>query len=1577
MFPINSSYYQRVSHQEIKAKEKYDFHNKIFNKTELKVPPSFPYKQHSKEIDKYVEAVISGSWSGVKGVWNATVQSVLHPLDEVVYPVGKLAFYAMVLQQSKTNLGRSFWLGRYPHIHHDAAMYFQNAIDHLKAKGENFADANGFLKTEYASEALAMIFVPGALLKVLKAGGGAAAAKAATFTAKIKHNRQIRDGFHLPVIDGTITFDPKTLTHPFSQKLKQGRLEYSYYMGDKNSMLFYVMWLQNKFEFREGKLGSGALYESLEIFQKIGLEKGAERIFIQFEPMNKRLENIGHKKYTFKGNHPYHLPEYSDLLLLKHKRYPVFEMKLAAVPFVLGASASDASSIEEIKTIIAEAQDKTVEEKIDATGKIADITSKMANAKKLAEELTAEEIAFFDTLYENAKVNAVKKVTAVLGDFADDVNAIFNHQEFTRRVSQDIAMGTDTLSDKGIPLMHTLVNIFGFFDQKKALQIQNTIDVTTQIAKGAIGMIDVLSEKGIAAVMNDGLFSVASGNFLIGLSALFKLFADEPNPNEEIFKALQSLSEQMGRMHVDMLEGFRHISLGLEFISNQIAEAFAALMNMYAKNHQEVRAMLTKIEKAVYINTAYLEMMLDFMQTQKKNDYINTINNDDWSEVIADVENDCYVYEKSMTLDLLRKNLRRLVDTLKNVQKNSILRSRVKMNDLRKVHDTLGTASPYVGGKDPADSPDDQLIFGEQNIHLVRAYLKERFKGNPMLKELPEEKALHNPAALLELSDAAKKLFHTYRKRKEYLGVPDDIHKQMETFHAGIMAIKNFTGIIASSGVLTAIMDDYKGTLSEFNQQADNYLSHAMYTFFKEEGLKKNGLQIDHYKTKLSDAHKVKEHLKLDGTDWFKTETLCLQRYKLIGKYIPGSRGMNFDVVAIPARWSGINTPDSCPGFLHFKLPDDSTFKPVNNALIENAKLRYRKIFDDHVSAQMGLLTKQLNAYQPVSYEKIDDFQKSPNHLFNLIHLDPNFGLDKKHYFIKDTLLLPVTREHLELIPIKIRFAHEMGLLEMKFECQVSEDKKELLCQGFCLYEKQRKMYKATLFEQTIPLLPAANPLEAAYYAWFGGTAPKDGSCSYYDQNLGRHSTVDDAKAINEYEKRPEMFTHRQVRGLGGADDYRVLYCQPHTQNVEGMMKNDESGPTTNREIFNSWPVKVANQEELHDVIHTMEQRIRGKLMRELGTILRAKSTKTADEELELVEGEQQSIHDVGLRLNIKADVLRIALRYSLADFNGPVIPDTELFLNEIDQYKGGRIHPLHLLKRIEQQQDVQKAKILAKLGDHGGPYQEKVQEVEELLHEIAGETVDGSISEIECKGAIECEKLKESKTFLNLFQTLPQSIQESWNTHHPYMRLLPAAESYSGSCSFPSDPGNIPLLQLAIGYVKKWLPWNRPKEITESRRAELQTHLATLKNYRHQIAGLKGGVVGQSTLFDDILAAIGNYARHSSEEIKQALNEGKISEGQLSEIEEKMAKIEARIDSLTMKEATLNAWKAERLPQDKQMVVGYNCFDDVLTRTIESYVEYEFAKPSNTTFMLPSPGVVFYNPSRGVISTEKNNLLT
>lgn len=118
------------------------------------------------------------------------------------------------------------------------------------------------------------------------------------------------------------------------------------------------------------------------------------------------------------------------------------------------------------------------------------------------------------------------------------------------------------------------------------------------------------------------------------------------------------------------------------------------------------------------------------------------------------------------------------------------------MTTLRQLHEQLNTASPYTGNRRSAE--EQFLLSGEQNIHLLRAYFVERFKGNPIIKEMPKEEEFYNPAALLELFDTAEELFYTYRKRKMYLGVPDDILKIMETFHGGAAALRKFIDIISS-----------------------------------------------------------------------------------------------------------------------------------------------------------------------------------------------------------------------------------------------------------------------------------------------------------------------------------------------------------------------------------------------------------------------------------------------------------------------------------------------------------------------------------------------------------------------------------------------------------------------------------------------------------------------------------------------------------------------------------------------------------------------------------------------------------
>jgi hypothetical protein len=151
-------------------------------------------------------------------------------------------------------------------------------------------------------------------------------------------------------------------------------------------------------------------------------------------------------------------------------------------------------------------------------------------------------------------------------------------------------------------------------------------------------------------------------------------------------------------MHRDLLEGIRHISISLNLMSEQMALGFESLEMLVKQHHNQQITLLENMQKFLYIDRVYLEKILDDVRQLKVDHYVEKIDSSDWSKAISKVTIHCKVYKKSLSLDLLREDLLHLVETLKEVQKNSLARSRVDITDANELFDRLSAFSHFIGG---------------------------------------------------------------------------------------------------------------------------------------------------------------------------------------------------------------------------------------------------------------------------------------------------------------------------------------------------------------------------------------------------------------------------------------------------------------------------------------------------------------------------------------------------------------------------------------------------------------------------------------------------------------------------------------------------------------------------------------------------------------------------------------------------------------------------------------------------------------------------------------------------------------
>jgi len=138
------------------------------------IEPQMEEVNDSREIFHYACAIVSGAVSGAyKGI-EGFLNAVLHPLDEVVYPISELLHDAIIIAAAHSEGNPDLvmlkqFITNTPKIFYDAEHRMRERVDTLKNLGEVFVNAPGPKKIEMLTEAVAMILTPGFILKGAKA----------------------------------------------------------------------------------------------------------------------------------------------------------------------------------------------------------------------------------------------------------------------------------------------------------------------------------------------------------------------------------------------------------------------------------------------------------------------------------------------------------------------------------------------------------------------------------------------------------------------------------------------------------------------------------------------------------------------------------------------------------------------------------------------------------------------------------------------------------------------------------------------------------------------------------------------------------------------------------------------------------------------------------------------------------------------------------------------------------------------------------------------------------------------------------------------------------------------------------------------------------------------------------------------------------------------------------------------------------------------------------------------------------------------------------------------------------------
>lgn len=902
---------------------------------------------------------------------------------------------------------------------------------------------------------------------------------------------------------------------------------------------------------------------------------------------------------------------------------------------------------------------------------IFDMVEPEIHLKLLSEEERSQLIKIAEKYEETYTQN----FTGAIKSFVNDANAVTDHQAFTEQMKSDQSQRESFISGQ-IPLLHTAYSIYSFLAPESATRVSATIFHSSQIINGAIDIPTLILQQGITAFTTD-TFSFAIDSILKGINGFITLFGKSKNKEDPTLKMLQAISSQISQLREEMIEMFRIQSIALANLDLHVIAGFLKMEALIVENHREIMLQFEQLKKFMYVDRIYLEGFKKSLQQNERYHILNQINDADWKEVIDKVKTDCLLNPTAMSIDILKKGLVELVSKLRTVQRNGLTRAdQASLTDLAKLANLLTIANPRLTGKASKTFADNYRLYTEQNIHLLVKYLRSHDKSTG---SFPEMEALHNPAALHDLSEVARQLMQTYRRIFAYLGLPEDpVRESLNIFMQGIKNFELFIDHLSKSKISDTIYSQYLADIKQFSKYLVEYQTGAAAKYYGETVYPKIRASLNQDEILLAGLDNTKTYdfftmyaRNPDGRGWFE----FVWSHTWLGE----------------GRWGGgpWNKP-SC----HWKN-DRPCWIPYGE--IERAKNIYRETHQDRAKKIYNTVTnyhrdKQNEIEELHSFKQKDGVIKQfKDFLFYRNATITN--LQTIPYYFKNTLSpILVSSWHIQQLPKSIFDAVAVGFDSPKFKWEYIPEMGSLNYQ--IQWESGESSYqdKFNLFNQTTRQLSGysqnLNTLEMVHYHIYGGHQPI-GTCREYDPDLRRFSDMYDVTAMHDYAK------GRAPNECGHCHDpYRSTFCMPDTYEIIGMYHNGNDYSKLSDGTV-SWVLsfphtKISSEDELRIavIVNKKRQTIVKDIWSDLASKLNSENEKVFEKDEYLSDDFKKNMMKVYLRICVNAPVLKMLFSllinpYELdIDPSWPNIFDCNDMLRELQQHAGHRVYLHDLLDK-------------------------------------------------------------------------------------------------------------------------------------------------------------------------------------------------------------------------------------------------------------------------------------------------------
>lgn len=873
----------------------------------------------------------------------------------------------------------------------------------------------------------------------------------------------------------------------------------------------------------------------------------------------------------------------------------------------------------------------------------------------------------------------------------------------------------------GLPILHMAFDMFRFINPREAQITQSLIQNGGQMLKGLGGIADELIAKGIEAIGNE-VFALSSGNVLSGLMGILSLFQRPSKKNEQSISLNLDLSNQISRMHEDLLEGLRVTSIALGIVDWHAVKGFLKTEATLAHNQQEVITHFEQMQRFLYVDRAYLQQIKAILEQNNGYQIMQQIKDADWRETREAVRQRCELYPKSMTAEHFIKSMEQIDATLRKVQQDGLSRTNeVQIADHAQVYLALSVANSRVSDKQRPSLADNFHLRTEQNLHLLVKYLSPIAKKMGLKAKFPPLDDLYNPAALHDLSVVAQQLTETYSKTSLYMGIPEE--PTSRTLSLLTTGMDNYDALLKVLATLVpTLIDDYVAELNEFRDYFNQYLKHAALKYYGENIQPRLQSLLENTGSALMslDKGKSSEFFKMDGHQWF----------GFIWNHWWNKEG----------RWSHMGWNNVDTGY-----PDRPSWRPDHR--INGAKELYRQ--NHHQRAE------------EIHQKRIDDYQAKRREFEQSAHFDNESFKEAVINFILygNTTLgewrsfpyqfqnegagipLPTSQGHLKLIPKVAFVAHGIGFGDLQFVWkQLKADAIELRAD---IQIKKRGFSKpVTLFQQPVPLTGSAqnlNLMESLHYTFFGGHLPT-GKCKEFDLDLKRFVT-NARQDFNDYNAGKVLYDCPPGRCHDG---YRATVCLPETTEVAGLFPVDLSASSQEGKALqkiDQLPVTALSEAEsglLERQVMQKMQQSREEIMRNLAAILDSGSVRAAEGDPELPEPLKKNLLPSFNRLGLKGHALKMVFSQLInsnqlgVDPSWPNIFSRDDILRELYSSAGRRVYLSALLTQSGRQLMSLKPKIVkaiqGKLPEHY-PFVHIKKAFQEYLQQISPQLVPNIIA--------------------------------------------------------------------------------------------------------------------------------------------------------------------------------------------------------------------------------------------------------